>query len=295
MTRHDVWTVLAILRWTAGFLRERGCDSGRLDAEVLLAHVLGLPRIQLYVQHDRPLTADERAAYRELVKRRAGREPTQYIVGHQEFWSIDLLVEPGVLIPRPETECLVEEVLAEVRGPAPGPARDPAAEARPRLDEHLPAADRRPSPHIADVGTGSGAIAIALATELPDAHVTAGDISPVALRVAAHNADRAGVAERVTVLEADGLLALWRATGERPFDVVASNPPYVRVADRAGLMPEVRDHEPAEALFAGPDGLAVLRPLVADLGRPGVVAPGGIVALEVADGEPLVGDAFPVA
>ena len=147
----DAWTVLRILDWTRGYLGDRGSTSPRLDAELLLARVLALERIGLYAAYDRPLTPEERSTYRAMVQRRGAGEPTQYILGEQEFWSIPFRVEPGVLIPRPETELLVEEALAAVKG------LGPAAQADVR---------------IADVGTGTGCIAVALARELPKAHVS---------------------------------------------------------------------------------------------------------------------------
>lgn len=261
----EAWTLLAALQWTAGFFDKQGVASPRLDAEVLLGHVLALPRIQLYAQYDRPLGPDERHAYRELVKRRAAGEPVQYLVGAQEFWSLPLSVERGVLIPRPDTEVLVEEAVAF------GKAR---------------AAAGAPVARVADVGTGSGAIAIALAHELEGAHVFATDIAEIPLRLAPQNAAKNSVGARVTVLRGAGLLPAWEAAGRRPLQIVASNPPYIRAADYAGLMREVRDHEPAEALVAGVDGLDVVRALVREVALPGVLDPeGACVLIEIGDAD----------
>lgn len=257
----EVWTVLAILRWTTDFFRERGVTSPRLDAELLLAKVLGTERIQLYVQHDRPLDPDERAAVRGLVKRRAGGEPVQYILGEQEFWSIPFEVRPGVLIPRADTECLVEEAVAEA--------------------ERIITLRGTAALRLADVGTGSGCIAVALASQLEQARVVAGDIAEVPLELAPRNAERAGVGDRVTVLRADGLLPLWEHQGREPFDLVASNPPYLTHAELPGLMREVRDHEPVEALVSGDDGLDLIRRLLAEVTTPGVLAPGAAFLLEI--------------
>ncbi len=225
----ETWTVLKVLRWTADYFREKGIDGGRLDAEVLLADTLGLDRVGLYLQFDRPLSADELTAYRQRVTRRAQREPLQYILGETEFWSLPLRVTPEVLIPRADTEVLVEEALKKVTGAVT----------------------------ILDVGTGSGAIAIALAHELPEARIEAVDISPAALALAEENARRNGVAERITFRQAD----LHRLEGG-PYDLVVANPPYIPPAEMDGLMPEVREHEPHLALRGGDvDGLAAYRAL----------------------------------
>lgn len=260
----ELWTVLDILKWTTAFFTKQAVDSPRLAAELLLAHILGVERIQLYVQYDRPLDAPERAAFRELVKRRAAGEPVQYILEAQEFWSIPLRVTRGALVPRPDTEVLVEEALAHARALA-GPDGDGL--------------------RIADVGTGTGAIAIALAKELPGARVFAGDIAAVPLALAPDNARAAGVADRVTVCAGPGLAPLWEAADRAPFHLVCSNPPYIRAAAMAGLMREVRDWEPHEALAAGPDGLDVLRPLVAEVLAPGRLAPGGAALFEIGDAD----------
>jgi release factor glutamine methyltransferase len=171
----ETWTVLKVLQWTAGYFKEKGIDGGRLDAEVLLADALKLDRVGLYLNFDRPLTADEQVAFRQRVSRRARREPVQYILGETEFWSLALRVTPDVLIPRGDTEVLVEEALKKVTG----------------------------SCSLLDVGTGSGAIAIALAHELPEARVEAIDISPAALAVAGDNARRHEVDGRINFRQAD--------------------------------------------------------------------------------------------
>lgn len=246
-------TVLQLITVTTQLFAKHNVDSPRLEAELLLAHVLGVERIQLYVRFDQPLAEVEIARFRELVKRRGRHEPVHYILGHREFWSIDLQVERGVLIPRPDTECLVEEAVAWCRA---------------HPDATL----------VADVGTGSGAIAIALAKELPTLTVFAGDLAEVPLRVAADNARKNDVAERVTVLRADLLAPLAAAAG-RAFDVLVSNPPYIAEPELATLEPHVRDWEPREALVGGPDGLDVVRALVAQLA--GGLAPGGAAFIEI--------------
>jgi release factor glutamine methyltransferase len=257
----ETWTVLRILEWTRGFLEAKGSLTPRLDAELLLCRVLGLKeRIALYTSYDRPLNDSEREGYRELVRRRSTGEPTQYILEEQEFWSIAFRVEPGVLIPRPETELLVEEALTAARA---------LIEAG------------HSSLRIADVGTGTGCVAIALASELPEARFVATDIEPVPLRLARLNAQNAGVSDRVDVVVADGLEGVSLADG--PFHLVISNPPYISDGEFDGLMRTVRDFEPRTALTAGEEGLDVIAPLIARASEPEVLLPGGTLGLEISD------------
>lgn len=244
----QTWTVLKVLQWTAEYFAERGIDRGRLDAELLLGEALGLDRVGLYLNHDRPLTADELAAFREKVGRRARREPLQYILKKAEFWSLPFKVGPGVLVPRPDTETLVEEALKRAE----------------------------PSWTILDVGTGSGAIAVALASELPEVRVVGLDSSPQALALAAENVRLNGMAGRVTLLEQD---LLRQNLPGGPFDLILSNPPYVPEGDLAGLMPEVRDFEPRQALCGGADGLDFYRLLIPS--AHGCLNPGGWLLFEV--------------
>jgi release factor glutamine methyltransferase len=291
------WTVKDVLLWTTSRFEERGLASPRLDAEVLAAHALGVARLQLYVQFDRPLLPEELAAIRELVKRRQAGESVAYVVGKKEFWGLEFAVDARVLVPRPDTETLVGEALDRVgRAPRPRPRRlagadraDAEAAAGTAAAEAGSAAEpatadaapterpSRPAPRIADVGTGSGAIAIALAKERPDATVFAVDVSPDALVVARANADRLGVA--VTFLEGDLAAPLAPLA---PLDLIVANLPYVRTGDIAGLAPEVRA-EPARALDGGADGLDLVRRLVA--AAPALLAPGGALALEIGIGQ----------
>lgn len=250
----ETWTVLRMMLWSADYLKAKGVTSARLDAEYLLAHVLGVGRLEMYLQHERPLSARELDDFRPLLKRRAKREPLQYVLGRQAFRNLDLEVGPGVLIPRPETEQLVEAVLAWASG--------------------------RASLAGLDVGTGSGAIALALLGEGPFERFVGTDVSAAALTVAARNRHAHGMAERLD-LRAGGAFEPVRP-GER-FDVVVSNPPYVAEVDRAALAPEIVDWEPVEALFGGSDGLAVIRSIVAGAGA--VLRPGGLLALEVGAGQ----------
>jgi len=225
----ETWTVLKLLKWTAEYFSGKGIDNGRLDSELLLADTLKLNRVGLYLNYDRPLTAEELTLFRKQVERRARREPLAYILGRCEFWSLPFVVTPAVLIPRPDTEVLVEEAL-----------------------KRLP-----PQGRVLDVGLGSGAIAVAIAHERSDARVEGIDLSPEALAVALENAAANGVAEQVTFRQGD-LFAL----NGGPYDLIVSNPPYIAAGEMPTLMPEVRDFEPSLALVAGADGLDCYRALV---------------------------------
>ncbi len=247
-----------MILWTAEYLEAKGVDRARLEGEHLLAHALDLKRLDLYLQYDRPLTPEELDGFRPLVKRRARREPLQYIVGSQPFRELDLLVDGRVLIPRPETEVLVEEVLAW--------ARKRATEGG-ELD-------------VLDLGTGTGAIALSLAVEGSFRRVVATDRSAAALEVAALNRAAAELDERVDLREGVDFEPL---TEDEQFDVVVSNPPYVAEGERPGLEPEVLEWEPEDALFAGPDGLDVIRRIVA--GAPARLRDGGLLALEIGAGQ----------
>jgi release factor glutamine methyltransferase len=241
-----VWAVLDVLRWTTAHFEKHSVASARLDAELLAAHAFGMSRIELYAHFDRPLAAAE------LVSRRLAGESVAYLLGHKEFWSLDLLVDPRVLVPRPDSETLVEEALDRLAGPGAGL-------------------------RIADVGTGSGALALALAKERPEAQVFATDISPDALAVARANAERLSLA--VTFLEGDldqPLIPLGH------FDLIVANLPYIPSAEIDGLAADVRS-EPRLALDGGADGLALLRRLVAR--TPELLQPGGCLALEVGAGQ----------
>ena len=230
----DTWTIRRVLEWTTGYLSEHGSESPRLEAEILLAYAKQCPRIQLYTHFDDELSDEVRGRMRALVKRRADLEPVAYLVGHREFFSLDFEVNRDVLIPRPETELLVMEALEALK----------AAEV---------------SGRVLDIGTGSGCIAIAIAHRAPTAAVTAVDISESALVVARRNAERHHVADRVSFLQGDLFAPL--GAGEE-FDVIVSNPPYVSTDDQTGLEQDVVRHEPHGALFAGRDGLDVIRRII---------------------------------
>jgi release factor glutamine methyltransferase len=245
----ETWTVLAVLDWTTKKFAERGIDAARLEAQVLLAHALRCSRVQLYTGFDKPLGDAELTAIRDLIKRRLAGEPIAYLVGDQEFWSLPFAVDRNVLVPRRDTETLVEVVLAAVP-------------------------DRAAPLRGVDVGTGSGALAITLARELRASSWIAIDVSPEAAAVARKNAERHGVAERVEVRVGDLLAPV---AGDPPFELLVSNPPYIPTGDLASLSPEVKS-EPRLALDGGADGLDVIRRLAA--AAPAHVAPGGLVAFE---------------
>ncbi len=233
-------------------------DNAARDAELLLLHILQVPRVTLLAHPDRELTLGEQVVYENTITRRLHHEPIQYITGRQEFYGLVLNVTPAVLIPRPETEHLVEAVLKLL--PTDRPLK------------------------IADIGTGSGAIAIALAVHLPRAEIIALDISTEALAIAAANAREHNVANRIGFLQSDLLSAL--NDEAEAFDAIVSNPPYVAETDRATLHPQVRDHEPATALFAGETGLDIYRRLVPEAHN--ALKPNGLLALEIGHGQQKV-------
>ncbi|NOK20208.1 peptide chain release factor N(5)-glutamine methyltransferase [Corallococcus carmarthensis] len=247
----DVWTIRRLLTWTTQHFEKRQVDAPRLTTEILLAHVLKTGRVRLYVDLDRPLSKDELAAFKALIERRMAGEPTNYLTGTKEFYNRPFKVDARVLIPRPETELLVEAVLHAV--PRDAPSR------------------------VLDVCTGSGCIAISVAAERPQATVMATDLSKDACALARENAQALGVAERVSVLEGDLFSPL---PPDATFRVVVSNPPYIDSGDIAGLSAEVR-REPRLALDGGPDGLVALRRVIQGARR--VLEPGGLLALEMGE------------
>ena len=248
------WTVREILASAAEYLSSRGVETARLDAERMLAEILGVGRMDLYVEHDREVAEPERARLRERVRRRGAREPAQYILGKADFYGIELAADPRALIPRRETEMLVDRAL-ELAGDRPV--------------------------KVLDLGTGSGAVALALVKRLAEGpRVVAADASTDALALALANAEKLGLAERVRFVESD----LFSAFGDADaFDVIVANLPYVPTGEIDSLMPEVRDHEPRAALDGGPDGLDVVRACVA--AAPAFIEPGGWMLLEVGAGQ----------
>lgn len=245
------WTIRDVLDWATQDFSARGIESARLDAELLVANALGIERIGLYLDLHRPLEERERGAIRPLVERRRNREPVAYILGHRDFFGRRFEVTPDVLIPRPDTETLVEHALLQL--PQDSPCR------------------------VMDVGTGSGAVAITIASERPAAMITATDISEAALDVARRNANAHEVQDRITFEHVDLLHV------SAPYDVIVSNPPYVASSELEGLQDEVRKHEPEAALFAGDDGLEVIRRLVSLAIE--AVDTGGHLLIEVGAGQ----------
>lgn len=240
-------TVLEVLNAATGYLKQQGVESPRLNAEHLLAHVLGVKnRINLYMEFDRPLGEPERAPLRDFVRKRSEGIPLQHLLGTVEFFGRTFRCDARALIPRPETEQLVEKVLAE--------AGDPAV-------------------RVVDVGTGSGVIALTLALERPEASVTAVDVSREALALAGENAALHGLSERVDFLESDLLAGV-----AGPFDVIVANLPYIATGEMAGLSPEVR-RDPVLALDGGDDGLALVSRLIES--APVFLSAGGVLALEI--------------
>ncbi len=227
--------LVEVLTRTDIFLRGRGVPSPRLEAELLLCHVLGLERLQLYLAHDRPLGEAELEALRPLVRRRGNREPLSWILGSRGFHDIELLVRPGVLDPRPDTETLVEAALSVIDADDPGPI------------------------YVADVGSGTGAVGLAIAAKRPAVRVFAIDIDPTAVEVTRLNVAALELGDRVAVLRGSLLDPVPR---DRRIDWVVSNPPYIPTRDIDALQPEVSRHEPRRALDGGPDGLQIIRELL---------------------------------
>jgi release factor glutamine methyltransferase len=243
----ETWTVRALLVWARDWLAKKGVDSPRLDAELLLAHALGCSRTRLYVDFDKPLSPEELARVKPLLQRRAQREPVAYILGVREFYGRPFRVRPGVFIPRPETELLVQLAVEELR----------------------------PGARVLDLCAGSGAVGISVAAELPEARVDLVELSAGAVAVARENAE-ALAPGRTRVFQGDLFAALPEPAR---YDAVVANPPYVAQADRERLAPEILAHEPHQALFAGGGGRAVIERIVAEAGR--WLAAAGLLALEI--------------
>ncbi len=248
------WTILEVLRWTTNYFKEKDIPHARVEAEVVLAHALGLRRIDLYLMYDKPLSREELATCRKFIKRRANREPSQYITGHREFWSLDFEVNPDVLIPRPETEILVEKAINCIR--------------------------ERSYRSMIDIGTGSGIIAVSIAHEIDEIDIVATDISPGALFVARKNARKHNVLHKIRFAAMDLFQAIKKA---ELFDVIVSNPPYVATEDYNRLEPEIRVYEPPIALIGGKDGLDVVKNIIRD-GLPRL-KPGGMMFIEIGYGQ----------
>lgn len=245
-----VWTIKELLAWTTEFLKSKGNDDAKREAEILLGHVLGCTRVDLFVRFEEQPAEADRTKFRELIQRRVAGWPVAYLVGSREFYLLNFEVTPATLIPRPDTETLVLEALKRLK---------PLS-----------------SPEVLDIGTGSGCIVVSLAHQKKDARATATDLSPDALDVAKRNAAKHGVAGRITFLQGDLFAPL---PPDSRFDLIASNPPYIAQGEFPALAPGVRDHEPRLALDGGPDGLAFYRRIAK--AAPAFLTPGGSLLLEI--------------
>jgi release factor glutamine methyltransferase len=257
MAEGGTWTVRRILEWTTGFFTRKNVSPPRLSAELLLSHVLAVPRIKLYTDYERPLSEKELSTYRELVRRATEQEPIAYLTGKAHFFNLEFDVSRDVLIPRPDTETLVENVLQFVRNQA-----------------------GFESPRVLDLCTGSGCVAAAIAYHLKSSVVTATEISPKATEVARRNIERLGLKDRVLVEEGDLFEPLSRLVDAQPFHLIVSNPPYIATAQIEALDRSVRDYEPITALDGGLDGLVMHRRILAE--APARLLPGGRIYLEIA-------------
>ncbi len=250
-------TLLNALELSTAYLANRDIQTARLDAEVLLAHVLGVGRLDLYLNFDKPLADLDKSSYRETITRRAAFEPVAYITGKKEFYSLDFVVTRDVLIPRPETELLVDKCL------------ECGKRLEPRLNKPI---------QIFEIGTGCGAIAICLARKLKHSQIIASDVSEKALAVAADNARRWGVIDRIRFLHGDLFCEF-----SQPLDIIVSNPPYVAFGEREALQREITEYEPAQAIFAGEHGTEVIEKIIYDaVGR---LQPSGHLLLEFGQGQ----------
>jgi release factor glutamine methyltransferase len=249
-------TVLETIQKSADFLAKRGIESPRLQAELLLAHLLKMPRMKLYLNFDRTLSTAETDALREFIKRRGQREPLQHITGSASFCGFEMMVNRHALVPRPETELVAE------------------------LGWNFLATSSLPSPAALDMGTGTGCIAIALAAKCPRAKIAATDLSPDALALAKENAEKNLVAGKIEFFQGDGFSAL---SVDARFDLIISNPPYIPTTEIATLQPEVRDFDPRPALDGGADGLAFYRMFASQAKL--FLKPGGKIMLEFGDGQ----------
>ena len=254
--RDAPWTVGRLLDWTAGWFRQKQVEGGRLAAELLLARAMDCRKIDLYVRYDTEPTDAQRAHFRKLVQQAAQHAPVAYLLGTREFFSLEFAVTPAVLVPRPETETLVQRVLDLCR---PSPERQW---------------------QMLDVGTGSGCVAIAIAKYASNVSVVGSDVSADALAVAAVNVERHGLQDRVRLVEADAVALPPAAAPPGGFDAVVSNPPYISEQAHAELPPNVRDHEPRIALtLDGSDGLVMYRRFAGE--APAVLKPGGLLLTEI--------------
>lgn len=252
------WTIQKLLNWITDYFAEKGIEAPRLNAEMLLSHVLSLTRIELYTNYDRIVEKPQLDKLHELTKRAAQDEPIAYLIGKTEFYSIELDITPDCLIPRPETELLVERAIEFLRARTGGNTETSHA-----LDEgHLAEGTEPPAQFVCDLCTGSGCIAVAIAANFPQARIIATDICDSALQVAATNVEKHNLAERITLLRGDLFEPLISQLDTTQFDLIVSNPPYVSAPEFDALDKNVKDYEPKIALYAGADGLDVYRRII---------------------------------
>lgn len=250
------WTISSLLDWTTIYFTNHKIAEPHLEAEVLLAHALGIKRIQIYTMHDRVLSEEELAAFKKLILRRIKMEPTAYIIGYRPFMSLDFDVTSDVLIPRPETEILVEEAIGLIKQSEKEPVS------------------------VLDLGTGSGAIAVSIAKYCANTSILATDISKPAIEIAKSNAKKHGVTDKITFLAGD----LFSPVGKTlKFDIIVSNPPYITASEIEALQPEISKYEPVRALDGGPDGLAYYRKIAAQ--APAYLSEKGALLLEIGAGQ----------
>lgn len=247
-----VWTIAKLLSWTSDYFNSHDIDSPRLTAEMLLSHSLSMKRLDLYLQHDKPLSQEELALFKSLIKRRVDREPVAYITGNKGFWTLDLDVTPDVLIPRPDTECLVET----------------AIQVLPSMGDGIPL-------NILDLGTGSGAIILSIASERPDNRYYAVDVSAKAVQIASKNRDKSNIKASVSFIRGNWFGPFVKSCF---FDLIVSNPPYIPRSDIAHLEPEITRYEPMLALDGDTDGLACIRSILTD--APSYLKDGGWLMME---------------
>jgi release factor glutamine methyltransferase len=250
------WTIQTLLDWTKDYFKRNGIESARIDAEVLLSRLLNKKRIDLYVHFEEPIQPEDLKRFKSWVMRRVKHEPVQYILGETEFWSLSFALEPGVLIPRPETECLIEAALAIYQA---------------RKEETL---------SICDIGCGSGVMSIVLAKEFPAAHIVSVDISQKALDVTQKNAETHGVSDRITLIKSDLFSAI---PSNQTFDVVISNPPYIKEGDWSDLEAKITEFEPKQAIVAGPEGTEVHVRILEAVHS--FLKPKGTLIMEIAPGQ----------
>ena len=264
MSLMEIWTIKKLLEWVSGYFEERGIDSPRLSAELLLCHVMELERIQLYTLPDRVVEPPQLAQLRALVKRAGEHEPIAYLVGRCEFYSLPLTITPDCLIPRPETEHLVEKSVSFLR-------------------------ERMGAQHVLDLCTGSGCIAAAIAKNVKDVQVAATDISDAALKVAAGNIEKLKLTDKVKLLCGDLFDPIIKGLDEAQFDLIISNPPYVSESEYETMDKNVKEFEPTHALLAGADGLDVYQRIIGKVGD--FLKPDGALMMEIGYAQgPAVGE-----